>query len=598
MSITQILQNGLSGITASQAGLATVSQNIANANTIGYSKQSLSFVQRVIDGVNSGVSAGIITRAVDTFLVRELQARQASQGEAEVVSTFYSNIQTRFGTPSGNNSLSADLSRFGAALETLSINPEDPALRFNVVSASISVARSINDLATSVQTMRRQADTGITDTVNEINSQLRTLFKLNNAITLIRAQGGVSAGLEDQRDIAVTALSKNISITSFTSTNGALTIMAEGGLTLLDTEVRELEYTPAAVVNEGTLFGAIKLFRLNADGERLGASKELVSSGVSSAVVSTVNGGRLKGFLDVRDSVLPDLGAQITVLADTVRTEYNAVHNSGSSFPAINSLTGTRAVTTGDAFAATGNLRIAVVNADGTLAVDAVDIDLTGIANVGDLAAAINTALDALGIDGGTAAIINGNLVIAAKDPTMGIAINDSLVTGMTQGFSHFFGLNDFFVGGATGTDFAVRPDIIDDPSHVSMGTLSLTATLVGESGISVGDNSVITALSSLTQKNVTFAAVAGLPAGNFILEDYAGLILGLNAVQAARAEASAELETDLLENLEFRKASLTGVNIDEELANILVFQNSFAASARVIGAAQELFDNLLGLVR
>ena len=52
-----------------------------------------------------------------------------------------------------------------------------------------------------------------------------------------------------------------------------------------------------------------------------------------------------------------------------------------------------------------------------------------------------------------------------------------------------------------------------------------------------------------------------------------------------------------MLENLELRKISLTGVNIDEELANILVFQNSFAASARVISAAQELFDSLLALV-
>ena len=520
MSISQVLQNGLSGLSASQAGLATISQNIANANTVGYSRQTLSLEQRVINGVSSGVAVGNTQRVVDNFLARELQAQQARQGEAGVLSEFFSNIQTRFGSPSGNNSLAADLSRFGAALESLSINPEDPALRFNVVSTGISVARGISELATSVQTLRREADTGITETVSEINAQLSTLFKLNSAIALLRAQGGNTGELEDQRDLTLTALSKNISITSFSRTNGELTILAEGGLTLLDTELRELEYVPAASVNDSTIFGAITLFTLNADGLRIGSSKQLVSSGASSAVVSTVNGGRLKGLLDARDTVLPDLSAQITVLANTVRTEYNTVHNSGSSFPAVNSLTGTRAVATGDAFAATGNLRIAVINADGTLAANAVDIDLTatGATTVGALVTTINTALGA----DGTAAIVNGNLVISATDSTEGIAINtsDSLVTGTTQGFSHFFGLNDFFVG-TTSTSFAVRQDIINDPSHVSMATLSLTATS-GQSGIAVGDNSVITALSTLTQNSVTFAAVTGLPAGSFTLEEYA----------------------------------------------------------------------------
>ena len=188
--------------------------------------------------------------------------------------------------------------------------------------------------------------------------------------------------------------------------------------------------------------------------------------------------------------------------------------------------------------------------------------------------------------------------MISATDTTKGIAINpsDSLVTGTTQGFAQFFGLNDFFVG-ISGADFAVRQDIINDPSRVSMGKLSLTATS-GQIGITIGDNSVITSLAGLTQKSVSFAAITGLPAGSFTLEEYAGAILGLNAVQAARAEETAEIQGDLLENLEFRKSSLTGVNVDEELANILVFQNSNAASARVISAAQALFDSLLGILR
>ena len=595
MSISQILQNGLSGLRASQAGLAAISQNVANANTVGYSRQSVSLEQQVINGVSSGVTVGDTKRLVDNFLTREVQIQKASEGQAKVVSEFYNNIQTRFGTPGGNNSLSADLSRFGAALETLAINPEDPALRFNVVSTGVSVARGISELAAGMQTLRGQADSGVDQTVDQINAQLSTVFTLNAAISRIKAQGGNTAALEDQRDVTLNELSKNIAISTFTRTSGEITILAQGGLTLLDTELRELDYSPATSVSANTTFGAVNLFTLNGDGQRVGSAQILVGAGVSSAVVNNVTGGHLKGLLDVRDKVLPDLDAQISTLASTVRSEYNALHNSGSSFPAVNSLTGTRSVTNGDAFAATGNLRIAVLNADGTLVADAVDIDLTatGATTVGALVATINTALGA----NGSAAVVNGKLVISATDSTKGIAINtrDSKVTGTTQGFPDFFGLNDFFIG-AGGTDFAVRTDIISDPSRISMGKLSTTATS-GKSGLSVGDNSVITSLSGLTQKGISFAAVSGLPAGTFTLEEYSGAILGLNAVQAARAEESAELQGDLLDNLVFRKTSLTGVNIDEELANILVFQNSFAASARVINSAQELFDALLSIV-
>ena len=595
MSISQILQNGLSGLKASQAGLAVISQNVANANTIGYSRQSVSLEQLVINGVSSGVSVGDTTRLVDNFLTREVQIQKASEGEARVVADFYNNIETRFGTPSGNNSLSADLSSFGAALETLAINPEDPALRFNVVATGVTVARGISELATSMQTLRGRADSGIDQTVDEINAQLSTIFVLNTSISRIRAQGGNIAALEDQRDVAITDLSKNIAISTFTRTSGDISILTQDGLTLLDTELHELDYNPATSVSSSTTFGAVNLFTINSSGQRVGSAQILVSAGVSSAVVNNVSSGRLKGLLDIRDKVLPDLDSQIGILASTVRSEYNALHNSGSSFPAVNSLTGTRNVAAGDAFAATGNLRIAVLNADGTLVANAVDIDLgaLGAITVGTLATTINGLLGA----NGSAAVVNGKLVISATDSTKGIAINtrDSKVTGTTQGFPDFFGLNDFFIG-AGSSDFAVRTDIVNDPSRVSMGLLSTTATS-GQSGISVGDNRVITSLSGLTQKGISFAAVTGLPAGTFTLEEYAGAILGLNAVQAARAGESAELQGDLLENLEFRKTSLTGVNIDEELANILVFQNSFAASARVINAAQEMFDALLNTV-
>ena len=116
MSITLALQNSLSGLVAAQAGLAVVSQNVANANTVGYSRQIAGLEAQIIAGRASGVRISGIERVVDEFLVGELQAQRSVLGAATAVEQFLTEIQARFGTPGSNTSLSADLAEFGVAL--------------------------------------------------------------------------------------------------------------------------------------------------------------------------------------------------------------------------------------------------------------------------------------------------------------------------------------------------------------------------------------------------------------------------------------------------------------------------------------------------
>ncbi len=138
-----------------------------------------------------------------------------------------------------------------------------------------------------------------------------------------------------------------------------------------------------------------------------------------------------------------------------------------------------------------------------------------------------------------------------------------------------------------------MRQSLVDDPSLVATGLLSLTAGS-GEAGIAVGDNRVVQKLATLTEQSLDFGAVGGLPAGTFTLGEYAGAITGLNAVQAADAAERAELNRNMFDNLEHRHTSATGVNVDEEMANILVFQNAFGAAARVMGTIDEMLDLLM----
>ena len=100
MSLSLALSNGLSGLAASQRGLSTISQNVANANTVGYSRQVIQLEQQVIDGIGVGVDIASVDRQVDSFLVREVQNQRSILGDAKAAEAFFNEIQARFGSPS------------------------------------------------------------------------------------------------------------------------------------------------------------------------------------------------------------------------------------------------------------------------------------------------------------------------------------------------------------------------------------------------------------------------------------------------------------------------------------------------------------------
>ena len=114
MSLSIVISNALSGITVSQAGLANVSQNVANANTVGYSRQVLDLQQRVIADISNGVEVAGINRIVDGFLIRELRIQLSALGAATAADTFFNEIQARFGTTANNTTSAADLANFAA----------------------------------------------------------------------------------------------------------------------------------------------------------------------------------------------------------------------------------------------------------------------------------------------------------------------------------------------------------------------------------------------------------------------------------------------------------------------------------------------------
>jgi flagellar hook-associated protein 1 FlgK len=627
MSLYATLNNALSGLSVAQRGLSVTANNVANANTPGYTRKILAQEAVVLAGRGSGVAASEITRIADRFLIEEMRRQSSVIGQSDALRRYHDLLQTMLGAPGDDLDLASQTGALSAALEAYANSPETSALALQVVSLAEDLSSSIGRLADQVQTLRGDADREIGQVVAGFDGELTAIHQINVEIERLAYTGQTSPELLDRRDLLIKSLAEKIDIHTFVQENGRVAIYTAGGEALLDTEPRVVTYDPASSVAHGTSFGAIAIFRQDQIDPATGqpfdpaAGVELVSAGVRAPltpelqndavpdadqlIVSGLRGGRLQGLLEMRDRVLPGLDDQIQELAAGLRFALNAAHNAGVAWPPPSALTGTRTDLADFAGAVrSGTATIAVIDrADGsTLA--SFEVDLGAAADETALAAQIDAGLGGLG----SAAIgPDGNLSITLADPDQGLAIaeDDGAITvtdaagrDRTYGLSHYFGLNDLFVlERSRASTLRVRPEIVAEPSLLSAARLDVAgmppvATLGGR-----GDNRGAQALADALRTSHDFIARGGLPAKPATLAGYAADIIAHSAARAARAEETDQREHTLMDALEFRFGAVSGVNLDEEMARMIQLQQAYSVAARIIMVTDELFDELLGTV-
>lgn len=148
-------------------------------------------------------------------------------------------------------------------------------------------------------------------------------------------------------------------------------------------------------------------------------------------------------------------------------------------------------------------------------------------------------------------------------------------------------------------TVFSVRSDITTDPARVSRAELSSAGGLApGDVGITTGDSTIASDLAGILASDITFSAAGSLSGTTTTFARYASSILSVQATIAADAESQLEFNNSFLTTLEARNSAVSGVNVDEELANLIILEQSFNASARVLTTASDMLEELLNIVR
>lgn len=625
MSLNAVLSNALSGLAVAQNALAVTANNVANVNTEGYSRQIAQQEAAILDGRGAGARPLPTTRAVDELLSARAREQSGRVGRSDVLGDLHAQIQERlFGAPGdAGRGLAARLTALATAAQSLASGPQEAGLAADFLGAVDDLARELRSAGQEVQALRKEMDARIGGTIATVNATLRDLADLNRALL----RNGATPDLLDSRDRMLAGLAEQLDLSVALGKEGSVSLYTSGGVPLLDGELRQLAYAPGAFVGATTSFGAIRVFDqddldpgtgqpipgatgdlLVSGGLRAELSPEQLSDAIpdtAQRIASSLRSGRLQGLLEARDTVLPDLADQLGELADAARFALNAAHNSANAYPPPSELVGSRTDTGAFATAArSGSAFVAVIDRSTGAVAATIAVDVGAAADAGGLAAQLTGGLGAYGTaslaaDGRLEVRATAGYALAVSEGDSAITASDAAGHVRAQGFAHFFGLNDLLVPtDGEATDLRVRADIAANAGLLARSRLDVDPgpPVTGRLG-GAGDNRGAQALASAFETTSIMVARGGLPGGSFRLTDYAAELVAVQAVAAERAGDQAVVDRTLAEDLAARRSAVSGVNLDEELSRLVLFQEAYSVAARVLAITNQLFDELLAVV-
>ena len=449
MSLNGIAATALSALKTSSAALGVTSNNVANVNTPGYARRVVNQQTLAAGGQLMGVDIGSIQRVVDSFLQQENLSAGGAASQYDTAAGFFTQLNGLLGGPGDNQSLATGLTNLAAAFGVASQAPSSSSSSSAVLNSLQSLASDISNVSSTVSSLQSQVDGQVVNSISSTNALIQQIYTLNQQIKTATAIGDTSSALLDQRDNALSTLSKTMGIRVSQQSDGGLNVTTTDGINLISNTYAVLSY--AGGVQNGT-YGNIQIQDTNPQ------SGQLI--GQATALDPHLSGGSLKGMIDMRDQTLSGLAQGLGNFAQNVAQAFNAQTNANAAYPPPTALTGRdTGLIAGDALNFTGKTTIAVTDSSGKL-VSRVDVnfgagtlsvDGSGSVSigstVGSFSAALNTALGA----NGSAGFANGQLSVSATGGN-GIVVQDDASTPSARGgtgFSQFFGLNDVFTAQA-----------------------------------------------------------------------------------------------------------------------------------------------------
>ena len=581
MYLFDSLYMAANSLSASQLGIQVAGQNLNNVDTPGYTRSVLQLATDTSRQLGNGIVVGTgvrvagVVQIIDQFLEERL--RQAT-GDAMASATqqkYYTQLENLLGATTGSD-LSATIIEFFNSIDEILNHPEDVTYRQMAVEQGIKLAEDINSLAGAVVDLQLDINKQIVSSADEINHLLKEIEELNANITLIETKQGFEAvGLRDQRLVALTNLSNYLNIkTTEDAKTGQVTIYS-GSNILLSTGYRaeiKIGY------QENNVEGSVTMSQLCIGNEMTPLD---------------VRGGSVYGLYQSHQVILGGYLDKLDTFAEQLITEFNNIYTSGQGLTGYSSLTSL--VRTDDVNLPIGaaSLDFPVVNGGFILQVYDTRIGETiphyieikvdemvpgnpfslkfpaapGGTTFQDLANAINA------IDGLTATInSHGELEIKTEGGNVEFAFAQD-----SSGVLAALGINTFFTGVRAGS-IGINSTLIEDPSKFA----------ASQSGV-----------GSDTEVGVFLAALAITPnsalSGQTLINRYNGIV-SETMMAAGTMKAIASANMLYYDSLQAQRASISGVNADEEVITMMMHQRTLQANSRFVSVIDEMMAVLLSI--
>jgi len=309
-NLTSGLNIALQSLLADQGAIDTTSNNIANVNTPGYSRQTAVIEETPpiqIGHLTFGTGAQLAKVLSQRDSILDLRVNQETQQQGKLESFLgpAQQIQTLFNETNGTG-LQTDLTAFFNSFSQLSTNPSDLNLRQAVLSATQNLAGAFNQSSTALTTLQRNTDQSVSQTVSQINTLTTQIAAVNAQVTAALGTGQNAGPFADQRQQLINQLSSLVDVSEINAGNGSLTLTTNNG---------------AALVVGG------QSFALNTQANAITGLQDIYSQGTN--ITANITGGQLAGQLQIRDQEIPSLQNSLDALAGNLATAVNTQQAAG-----------------------------------------------------------------------------------------------------------------------------------------------------------------------------------------------------------------------------------------------------------------------------
>ncbi|WP_250509641.1 flagellar hook-associated protein FlgK [Caballeronia sp. GACF4] len=635
-----IFNIGLSGLNAAQWGLTVTGQNISNAATPGYTLEKASFQessgQYTGSGyLGSGVQTTTVTRQYSQYLTTQVNNTTASSSAANTYYSLISQLNNLVGDPT--TGIATGISNYFSGMQSVANSASSTSSRQSLMSNAQTLANQLNSAGEQYDQLRSSVNTQLTSAVSSINSYTQQIADLNKQINVASAQGQQPNQLMDQRDQAVASLSSMVGV-QVVQTDGNYNIFVGNGQPLVVGGTASALQTVTSPTDPSELTVAFK----SKDGTTPTAAQTQYLD------TSALSGGVVGGLMDFRSQTLDPAQAQLGAIATSFAAQLNGQNSLGldlngqaggalfsAGSPTVyadarNKGTGTVTAEFSDATQPTSSDLTVTYNGTGfdvtdtqsgkalgsftpPNAFDGLKITPSGTMQAGDsfsiqptrasldnfqlattngsaIAAASPAVTSAATANTGTATISSATVAAGYSTPSAIALTYNSTAGGFTSNVAVTVGTTNYPANttipydsskGLTVTSNGISATISGKPATTDVFNINPNT-----GGTSDGSN-------ALTMSNLV--STKSMNGTDTLTNSYANYVNQIGN-QTNQLKSTSSSQTALLSQATSAQQSVQGVNLNEEAANLMQYQQLYQANSKVIQTASTLFQTLLGI--